>query len=63
MKIPEGSKLVPLPPKAGHIVSMCIFREQLYVAFQFGVYRKNTDDSWEQILAIGHGIAHEACYP
>lgn len=46
---PVGIKHVPIPPSAGQPVSMIVFQDYLYVAFQFGVYRK-VGDGWEQVL-------------
>jgi hypothetical protein len=48
-----GSKLIALPPEAGRVVSMIVFREKLYVAFEHGVWRRTEQDGWEQIMAVG----------
>lgn len=51
-----GTSYVPPPPSAGKIVSMIVFRDGLYVAFEHGLYR-HTDNpipsrEWQQVLPV-----------
>ncbi|SRR5579871_3288011 len=50
----EGTKHVSLPPKAGRVVAMTLFQNELYVAFEYGVF-KRAGEEWEQILEVSNG--------
>lgn len=51
-----GTQHVPPPSvSCGKPVAMIVYRDSLYVAFEFGVYKYTpwNDDKWEQILTVG----------
>lgn len=53
-RAPEGTTHVVLPLGAGEVRALLVVREELYVAFQFGVY-KRSGDTWEPVLTVpGH---------
>jgi hypothetical protein len=51
----EGAKFVSnVPDGVGHLVAMCVHKDRVYVAAQFGVFVLNDDHNLEQMMFVPH---------